>query len=214
MKHTTFSLIITFFATLFITGVQGLRFDIPATSTPEPFCVRDFVSEGQLVVVNVNSDGSVGDGQVLNLVVRDSSGNEYRRKKDFAGDLRVGFTAPSSTSFDVCLDNVSQLKGRSMSRAIELDIESGSEARDWNEISASEKLRPIEIELRRIEELADEVVDELTYLKNREERLRDTNESTNDRVRNFSILVIVVLISLGVWQINYLRHYFKTKHIL
>ena len=100
MKHTTFSLIITFFATLFITGVQGLRFDIPATSTPEPFCVRDFVSEGQLVVVNVNSDGSVGDGQVLNLVVRDSSGNEYRRKKDFAGDLRVGFTAPSSTSFD------------------------------------------------------------------------------------------------------------------
>ena len=95
-----------------------------------------------------------------------------------------------------------------------MDIESGAEARDWNKISANEKLKPIEVELRRVEEITDEIVDELTYLKNREERLRDTNESTNRRVRNFSILVIIVLSSLGVWQVNYLKNYFKTKHII
>ena len=75
-------------------------------------------------------------------------------------------------------------------------------------------MKPIEVELRRVEEITDEIVDELTYLKNREERLRDTNESTNRRVRNFSILVIIVLSSLGVWQVNYLKNYFKTKHII
>ena len=67
---------------------------------------------------------------------------------------------------------------------------------------------------RRIEELTDEIVDELNYLKAREERLRDTNESTNRRVRNFSVAVILVLVSLGAWQINYLRNYFKAKHII
>lgn len=213
MMHRTVTTLICLLFGLFA-RVKGLHFDIEAKTTPEPFCVRDFVSEGQLVVVDLVSDGQVGDGQVLNLYIRDSVGNEYRRKKDFAGEVRVPFTAPTSTSFDVCLENIAQYQGRSMSRSVELDIESGSEARDWNMISAAEKLKPIEVELRRIEELADEIVDELNYLKNREERLRDTNESTNQRVKNFSMLVIVVLVSLGLWQINYLRNYFKTKHII
>ncbi|EDO17657.1 hypothetical protein Kpol_1004p31 [Vanderwaltozyma polyspora DSM 70294] len=197
-----------------ISQINALNFEIPASNNPEPYCVRDFVSEGQLVVITAESDGSVGDGQILSMVVRDSNGNEYRRKKDFAGEVRVAFNAPSSVSFDVCFDNTAQVQGRSMKRYVELDIESGAEARDWNKISASEKLKPIELELRKIEELADEVVDELNYLKSREERLRDTNESTNARVKNFSFLVITVLVSLGLFQINYLKNYFKAKHII
>lgn len=204
---------ISLFCLLF-SFVEALHFDIEAKITPEPFCVRDFVSEGQLVVVEISSDGQIGDGQILNFYIRDSVGNEYRRKRDFAGDVRIPFTAPSSMSFDVCVENTAQYQGRTMSRSVELDIESGSEARDWNMISAAEKLRPIEVELRKVEELADEIVDELNYLKIREERLRDTNESTNDRVKNFSLLVIIVLVSMGLWQINYLRNYFKTKHII
>lgn len=206
----------SFFLAVFglLSRVYALHFDVPATTKPEPICVRDFVSEGQLVVIDIKTSGSAGDGQSLNLYVRDSLGNEYRRKKDLVDEARIAFTAPSSTSFDVCLENIASYSGRSMSRSVELDIESGSQARDWNKISASEKLSAVEVELRRIEELADEIVDELNYLKNREERLRDTNESTNRRVRNFSILVILVLVGLGAWQINYLKNYFKAKHII
>lgn len=199
---------------LFATQILALHFDIPATKNPEPFCVRDFVSEGQLVVIEIDTDGSVGDGQQLNFYVRDSNGNEYRRKRDVAGEARFAFTAPRTIAFDVCFENIANVNGRSLSRSVELDIESGSEARDWNKIQASEKLKPIEVELRKIEELTDQVVDELEYLKAREERLRDTNESTNRRVRNFSVAVIFVLVSLGIWQVNYLRNYFRSKHII
>ncbi|SCV01107.1 LAME_0G14092g1_1 [Lachancea meyersii CBS 8951] len=192
----------------------AVRFEIPAFSSPEPVCIRDFVSEGQLVVVDIKTDGTVGDGQKLNLVVRDSVGHEYRRMKDIAGPVKVAFTASSSAAFDVCLENHLQSRGRALARNVEVDIESGSQARDWNKFQSLEKLKPVEVELRRIEELTDEIVDELTYLKAREERLRDTNESTNRRVRNFSVLMICVLVSLGAWQINYLRNYFKAKHII
>lgn len=202
------------FALFLAFPIQALHLDVPALSRPDPVCIRDFVNEGQLVVINVQSDGSVGDGQKLNLYVRDSNGNEFRNKKDFAGEIKVAFTAPSTSSFDVCFENIAQSQGRSMSRSVELDTEIGSEARDWNMISANEKLRPIEVELRKIEELTDEIVDELAYLKNREERLRDTNESTNSRVRNFSLLIIVILACLGAWQVNYLRNFFKAKHII
>ncbi|KAM3160529.1 Endoplasmic reticulum vesicle protein 25 [Lachancea thermotolerans] len=192
----------------------ALHFDITASSNPEPVCVRDFINEGQLVVVRIETDGSVGDGQVLNLVIRDSNGNEPRRSKDIAGTTNVAFHAARSGAFDICFENHLQVHGRSLKRSVELDVETGSQARDWNKIQSSEKLKPVEVELRRIEELTDEIVDELGYLKAREERLRDTNESTNRRVRNFSLMVICVLVSLGAWQINYLHNYFKAKHII
>lgn len=204
-----------FFVLSMIASTMALHFEIDAVeATRPPMCIRDFVSEGQLVVVNIHSSGSVGDGQVLNFNIRDSVGNEYRKKKDFAGNVRVAFTAHSSAAFDVCFENTLQQKGRRLSREIEVDIEAGSAARDWNAIQAAEKLRPVEVELRKVEELTDEIVGELEYLKTREERLRDTNESTNRRVRNFSVVIIIALIGLGAWQISYLRNYFRAKHII
>ncbi|KAH3669133.1 hypothetical protein WICMUC_005097 [Wickerhamomyces mucosus] len=206
--------LILFLATL-ISSVYSLHLNIEAVEeTRPPVCVRDFVTEGQLVVVNIQSSGNQGDGQHLSFYIRDTVGNEYRKKKDFAGEVRVAFTAHASAAFDVCFVNVLQRRYSQLSRDIELDIEAGSAARDWNAIQAAEKLKPVEVELRKVEELTDEIVNELEYLKAREERLRDTNESTNRRVRNFSIIIIISLIALGVWQVAYLRNYFKSKHII
>ncbi|KAK6459649.1 emp24/gp25L/p24 family/GOLD-domain-containing protein [Scheffersomyces xylosifermentans] len=200
-----------------ITAISALYLDVPASPSPQPVCIRDFVSEGQLVVVNIKTDGSVGDGQRLDLHIFDSIGNEYRRKQNVAGQIKVAFTSHHNAAFDVCFTNHMDgkwNKNAKVSREIELDIESGAAARDWNAIQASEKLKPVEVELRRIEEVTAEIVSELQYLKRREEKMRNTNESTNSRVKWFSILVIFALVTLGVYQIQYLRHYFKVKHII
>ena len=60
-------------------------------------------------------------------------------------------------------------------RHVELDIDIGADAKDWSAIQAGEKLKPIEAELRRIEENVAEVVAEMDYLRGREQKLRDTN---------------------------------------
>jgi hypothetical protein len=57
-------------------------------------------------------------------------------------------------------------------------------------------------------------VDEMNYLKEREMMLRDTNESTNTRVMYFGIGTMGMLVALGVWQIVYLRAYFRSKHLI
>lgn len=76
-------------------------------------------------------------------------------------------------------------------------------------MQATEKLKPVETELRRIEELVQEIVNEMDYLRTREQKLRDTNESTNNRVKWFGFGTIGTLIALGAWQIVYLRAYFR-----
>lgn len=85
----------------------------------------------------------------------------------------------------------------------------GADARDWSSIQAQEKLKPVEADLRRIEELVGEIVYEMEYLRARELRMRDTNESTNDRVKWFSLGTMGMLVGLGVWQVIYLRAYFR-----
>ena len=99
--------------------------------------------------------------------------------------------------------------GGSPSRHIELDIDIGADARDWSAIQAQEKLKPVETELRRIEELVGEIVSEMDYLRSREQKLRDTNESTNERVKWFAFGTMGMLVGLGAWQVVYLRAYFR-----
>lgn len=99
-------------------------------------------------------------------------------------------------------------------RHIELDIDIGADAKDWSAIQAGEKLKPVEAELRRIEETVGEIVAEMDYLRSREQKLRDTNESTNERVKWFAFVTMGMLVGLGVWQIMYLRAYFRSKHLI
>lgn len=94
-------------------------------------------------------------------------------------------------------------------RHIELDIDIGADAKDWNAIQNTEKLKPVEAELRRLEEVVGEIVSEMEYLRSREMKLRDTNESTNERVKWFAFGTMGMLVGLGAWQVVYLRAYFR-----
>lgn len=90
----------------------------------------------------------------------------------------------------------------------------GADARDWGQVAAQERLKPVEAEVRRVEEQVEEVVRQMEYLREREMRLRNTNESTNERVKWFAVGSMAVLVGLGAWQIVYLRAYFRSKHLI
>lgn len=206
-------LLVTFLVSL----VSALQVDLPALEKPQATCIRDFVGKDQLVVVNLRTSGYAGDGQRLKLTVIDTLGNQFYKKDAISGDVKAVFTTHNAAAIDICLTNQVELgrrDGSYLHREVELDIESGAAARDWNALQAAEKLKPNEVELKRIDETIKEIANEFRYLKAREERMRDTNESTNSRIKWFSVIIVFCLVSFGAWQIQYLRHYFKVKHII
>ena len=117
-------------------------------------------------------------------------------------------TAQNLTSC-VLLSLATEHTGANPVRHVELDIDIGADAQDWAQIQAAEKLKPVETELRRMEQMVAEIVVEMEYLRTREQKLRDTNESTNERVKWFAFGTMGVLVGLGAWQIIYLRAYFR-----
>lgn len=123
-------------------------------------------------------------------------------------------SSPRLASRLTCPSLAAGRTGSDASRHIELDIDIGADAKDWSAIQATEKLKPVETELRRIEEMMAEIVGEMDYLRAREQRLRDTNESTNSRVKYFGVGTTMLLVGLWGWQIMYLRAYFRSKHLI
>ncbi|KAF8458167.1 emp24/gp25L/p24 family/GOLD-domain-containing protein [Terfezia claveryi] len=211
----------------------ALKFEIQAQpSGVRPRCIRNFVAKDTLVVVTATVSGTKGDGQRVNILeghwwtirnreltaglqIRDGLGNDYGRPKNVVGESRTAFTSHADGAFDVCFENIlDDGKHYGLTRVVELDVEIGADARDWSAIQAAEKLKPLEMELRRVEAITEEVVNEMEYLRRREQRLRDTNESTNERVKFFAIAVMVTLIAVGSWQVIYLRSYFRSKHLI
>lgn len=198
---------------------QALKFELQgmlAHYDNKMRCIRNFVAKDTLVVVTSIVSGSKGDGMVVNLNIKDAVGNEYGRAKDVVGEQRTVFTSHADAAFDVCYENI--LDGskyvQTPQKTVELDVDIGADAKDWSAIQATEKLKPVETELRRIEEMVAEIVGEMDYLRVREQKLRDTNESTNTRVKWFGMLTTFLLIALWAWQIMYLRAYFRSKHLI
>lgn len=66
-------------------------------------------------------------------------------------------------------------EGSQYKRSIELHFGVGAEAEDFKKYANEEKLTPLELELRKLETVVKEIVDEMNYLKSREAKLRDTN---------------------------------------
>lgn len=93
-------------------------------------------------------------------------------------------------------------------------LKSGSENKDYANMAKSSHLKPLEIELQRVNDLVTNIHNELIYLDSREKISRITNDTTYSRVILFSCGSLVVLVVLSVVQVTYLKSFFRRKHLI
>ncbi|KAM5543460.1 hypothetical protein V8D89_002711 [Ganoderma adspersum] len=196
---------------------SAIKFNIPSNRYPPAKCIWNAAHSGALVIITANV--GPGDGQRVDIEVVDASEhkNIYLSKRDINGEKRFAITAHADEDIGVCFRNyldgdVSDSKGRS--RVIDLDIDIGADAVDYNAIANQESLSGLETEMRKVEGIIKEIVDEMEYLRVREERFSETNQSTNERVQNFAWFMIAALLGLGIWEIFHLRAFFKRKYLI
>merc|ERR1712072_1396532 len=100
---------------------------------------------------------------------------------------------------------------RGARQEVSLSTKHGVEAKNYENLGDAAKLKPLEVELKRLEDMSESIVQDFAFMRRREEEMRDTNESTNSRVLYFSIFSMCCLLGLATWQVLYLRKYFKSK---
>lgn len=60
-------------------------------------------------------------------------------------------------------------------REISLSTRHGVEAKNYEDLAKAEQLKPLEVELRRLEDLSDSIVQDFSFMRQREEEMRSTN---------------------------------------
>ncbi|KAH0504910.1 Transmembrane emp24 domain-containing protein 9 [Microtus ochrogaster] len=99
-------------------------------------------------------------------------------------------------------------------KRVHLDIQVGEHANDYAEIAAKDKLSELQLRVRQLVEQVEQIQKEQNYQRWREERFRQTSESTNQRVLWWSILQTLILVAIGVWQMRHLKSFFEAKKLV
>ncbi|XP_038206576.1 transmembrane emp24 domain-containing protein bai [Zerene cesonia] len=152
-------------------------------------------------------------GQRVDYVVKDSKGHILAKNENIKKG-KFTFVTETYDTFEVCFISKMPPERRGVPQDVHLDIKVGIEAKNYEGIGEAAKLKPMELELKRLEDLSEAIVQDFTLMRKREEEMRDTNESTNNRVLFFSIFSMVCLLGLATWQVLYLRRYFKAKKLI
>ncbi|GAA5901668.1 hypothetical protein JCM8208_001571 [Rhodotorula glutinis] len=122
-----------------------------------------------------------------------------QRKKDTGTH---SFTAQSDGRFTYCFSNeMSTVSGKTVS----FNVHGIMYVEDDGHTA------PIEREIRQLSAALEAVKDEQEYIVVRERLHRDTAESTNDRVKYWSIVQTVLLFAVCAWQVFYLKRFFEVK---
>lgn len=153
------------------------------------------------------------ENQVMDYIVRDSKGHILANKQDITKG-KFTFSTENYDMFEICFTSRVPAYQRGVMQEVSLNIKTGIEAKTYEGLGEVAKLKPLELDLKMLEDLSSSIVLDFADMKVRAEEMRNTNESTSKRVHWFSMLSICCLFGLSVWQILYLRRYFKAKKLI
>jgi len=184
----------------------------------EQRCIREEYRPDTLVSGSVKVTPAVPDLQLQFTILDKSLGTGVHENRDVAENT-FAFTTPSGpeTEYEFCFTE-SWKQGAAQTytgrRTVFFEAHLGDKHRDYEALAKKENLKPLEIELMKLEDVVMQVEHEFRYMKEREARHRNTNESTNARVAYMSFASLIILVMLGLWQIFYLKRYFQKKKII
>lgn len=121
---------------------------------------------------------------------------------------RIAFTTYDGGLYQFCIENENE-----GTASINIMFRTGVDARDYSILPDTKDLSPVELNVKKITGVVAQVKKELAFVREREEQMRHTNQTIGQRVVGYSVLTMLLLVGLTVFQIFYLRAFFKAKKV-
>ncbi|CAG9765689.1 unnamed protein product [Ceutorhynchus assimilis] len=195
------------FISLLIT-VNCISFNIQPNTQK---CLKEEL-QGNVPVVG-EFEVSEQPGQKIDYIVTDSKGHILAQRQDVSKG-KFSFNTETYDMYEICFISHVPQHQKGITQLVTVTTKHGVETKNYETLGEAANLKPMERELKRLEDLSNSIVQDFAFMRKREEEMRDTNESTNNRVLYFSIFSIFILLGLAVWQVLYLRRYFKAKKLI
>lgn len=197
----------------------GLYFHIGET---EKKCFIEEIPDETSVLVNYKVEmydphvrGVVASnpGIGMHVEVRDPD-DKTILSRVYSSEGRISFTSHTPGEHVICLYSNSSAWFSGTYLRVHLDIQAGEHAIDYANIAQKEKLSELQLRIRQLLDQVEQITKEQNYQRYREERFRQTSESTHHRVFWWSITQICILLVMGFWQMRHLKSFFEAKKLV
>lgn len=185
-----------------VAQVGGIKITVTVGANSKK-CYGEQLAKMELLV----AEFEVLDHKKVSVNVHGPNANvfsEHEREK-----VKTAFTTSEAGAHWLCIKN-----DDSEPTDVLMTVLAGPMAKDYSQIAKKEHLEDTQIALRRVEESLRNYHSNVLYIRSREERMRQTNDSTAFRVIGFCLFNVVLMIAVGGWQMLYFKRFFRSKKII
>ncbi|KAF7995371.1 hypothetical protein HCN44_006478 [Aphidius gifuensis] len=213
------NIIIISIVAVFCQCVSGLYFHIGET---ERKCFIEEIPDETTVLVNYKvelfdprSGGFMPStpGIGMHVEVRDPDDKPILSRV-YSSEGRISFTSHTPGEHVICLYSNSTAWFSGTQLRVHLDIQVGDHAIDYSNLAQKEKLSKLQLRVRQLLDQVEQITKEQNYQRYREERFRQTSESTNRRVLWWALTQSAILLVMGFWQMRHLKRFFEAKKLV
>lgn len=201
-------LLLCVLAVLVMSSAHSFSFILPSGTQQ---CFSEEVPSNTEIHVSYSAEKSYG--LFIDAVLLNSESEEMWNEKGKAVG-RLSMMITDGGMYSLCFTSRSSTTKSDKKRAVSLSFQMGSENKDYAEIATKDNLKPMEIQLRVMEDIVQQMHTDFIYFKDSEAEMRDTNETMTARVLWISIGLIFLFVFFFVLQLRHLKMYFKKKRMI
>jgi len=149
----------------------------------------------------------------MHVEVRDPD-DKMLLSRVYSSEGKISFTSHTPGEHVICMYSNSSAWFSGSQLRVHLDIQVGEHAVNYGEVVQKEKLSELQLRIRQLLDQVEQITKEQNYQRYREERFRQTSESTNSRVLWWSVTQTAVLLAMGAWQMKHLKGFFEAKKLV
>lgn len=173
----------------------------------ERLCFGEDISADTLLVGEVHMR-DMKSHSTISVSLIDKDGNILHQKGPVKED-KFSLISTNAGPHSLCIQN-----NQAMSCVVNFSITSGVAAKDYSNLSLAKDLKESERRVEKMVESIKEIQKELQTIKERDTEMTYTNETIQSRVIVYSVITIVLLLTLAILQMMYLKRFLKSKKMI
>lgn len=206
---STINIILSIILLFIVETSVSVRFDLmPNTKR----CIKEEMRKNLLAVGEYEISSLPGSN--VDFHITDSKGHSALMRDNIDGKGKFAVTSDEDDIYDFCfIYSSSPHATNQLPREVYMNVRLGVEAKEYDEPS-SDKMKLLEAELAKLQDLTNSIIEDFAHLKKRESEMQDTNASTSNRIFWQTVLSMLIVVGLALWQVLYLRKFFKLRRII
>lgn len=183
-----------------VNSKDNFSFTLPAR---DKLCLYEYFSDNTLVTYDIKPSNKESN----RIIVRDNS-NRSIIHKDNTDHLKESFTTYAGGYYEVCIMNTD-----SSEQTFEFDQKSGIAAKDYSQVPKVKDLKPIEQDLQKLNDQADEYWHLVNYANSHEKKYEALRENVISNITIFTIVLISLMIMIGGVEVVLAKQIIMSKKL-